>query len=378
MKDDLAQALLAKIMNWTDEEDAAERSYLQVMGAYKYDEYQQFSPGMRFIESLAHWLKQFDTAEERKRAYDFVKNRMIFISRAEMEHLVTSAYPDIIRYYLIERAAAKINISPYMVTRITQSTEFKVLLRQSLFLGMSDGAHTDIYRRKNVQTISYEQVYQTYEISEERAKNMLDKLRIDLTKILGREPSQDEIRFKMAFLLDDFSATGITYLRQRAEDGTFTGKIVSFYDQVTKPGSPLMQLIDIREASIFIILYLCTESSASNMSKRLGIMCEKLGNIPVPEVRPVYRLDNSYRLTNESDSGFLEVISQDRYYDGETLKDKHTELGGSSLKYGFGECYLPIVLSHNTPNDSISHLWSYEWARFRGLFPRLPRHWEGR
>ena len=91
MKDDLAQALLAKIMNWTEEEDAAERPYLQVMAAYKYDEYQQFSPGMRFIESLAFCLKQFDTIEDRKKAYDFVKKRVIFISRAEMEHLVTSA-----------------------------------------------------------------------------------------------------------------------------------------------------------------------------------------------------------------------------------------------------------------------------------------------
>ncbi|MBC8273872.1 MAG: hypothetical protein H8E40_02735, partial [Chloroflexi bacterium] len=97
MKDDLAQALLAKIMNWTDEEDADERPYLQLMAAHKYDEYQQFSPGMRFIESLALWLKQFETIEERKKAYDFIKNRMIFISRAEIDHLVTSAYPDIIR-----------------------------------------------------------------------------------------------------------------------------------------------------------------------------------------------------------------------------------------------------------------------------------------
>ena len=97
MKDELAQVLLAKVMNWTDEEDAAERPYLQVMAAYKYDEYQQFSPGMRFIESLALWLKQFQTVEERQIAYDFVKSRMVFISRAEMEHLVASAYSNIIQ-----------------------------------------------------------------------------------------------------------------------------------------------------------------------------------------------------------------------------------------------------------------------------------------
>jgi len=378
MKDDLAQALLAKIMNWTEEDDAAERPYLQVMAAYKYDEYQQFSPGMRFIESLALWLKQFETIEERRKAYNFIKNRMIFVSRAEMEHLVTSAYPDIIRYYLIEKVALETGIPNYMVTRITQSMEFKVLLRQSLFLGLSDGAYTDILRRKNVSAISYEQVYQTYEISEERATNMLNELRSDLTKILGTEPSQDEIHFKMVFLLDDFSATGMTYLRQSEEDGAFAGKIANFYDQVTKPDPPLKRLVDIKESSIYIIFYICTDDSLANLKKLLGIRCKELGDIPVPKVRSVYRLDKSCRLAKETDSDFIEVVNDDKYYDANTLKDKHTELGGSSLKYGFGECCLPIVLFHNTPNDSISHLWAYEWAKFRGLFPRLPRHRERR
>lgn len=376
MKDDLAQALLAKIMNWTEEEDAAERPYLQVMAAYKYDEYQQFSPGMRFIESLALWLKQFETLEERKKAYNFVKNRMIFISRAEMEHLVTCAYPDIIRYYLIEKIALESSIPNYVVTRIIQSTEFRVLLRQSLFLGLSDGAHTDIFRRKNVPIISYEQVYQTYEISEERADNMLYELRSDLATILGREPNRNEICFRMVFLLDDFSATGKTYLREGKEDGSFDGKIANFYYQAMKSDSPLKRLLEVNESSIYIIFYICTEDSISNLRKRLITMCKDLGDIPVPEVRSVYRMDKSCRLTKENDSDFIEVIDDDKYYDASTLKDKHTELGGSSLKFGFGKCSLPIVLSHNAPNVSISHLWAYEWAKFRGLFPRLPRHWE--
>ena len=42
-----------------------------------------FSPGRRFIESLALWLRQFETKEERRLAYDFVRERLIFISNAE-------------------------------------------------------------------------------------------------------------------------------------------------------------------------------------------------------------------------------------------------------------------------------------------------------
>lgn len=53
VKKELAEALLAKIMSWTDQEKASERARLETFASYKYDEYQQFAPGRRFIESLA-------------------------------------------------------------------------------------------------------------------------------------------------------------------------------------------------------------------------------------------------------------------------------------------------------------------------------------
>ena len=65
MKDRLAEELLGKVMNWSPGEVASNLPPLQAIADYKYDEYQQFSPGMRFIESLALWLSQFATAEER-------------------------------------------------------------------------------------------------------------------------------------------------------------------------------------------------------------------------------------------------------------------------------------------------------------------------
>jgi hypothetical protein len=61
MKEALAERLLATVMNWTPEDVANERPLLQAMAALKYDEYQQFAPGIRFVESLALWLRQFKT-----------------------------------------------------------------------------------------------------------------------------------------------------------------------------------------------------------------------------------------------------------------------------------------------------------------------------
>ncbi len=49
MRDILAERLLAQVMNWSIEDIAEERPDLQALAAFKYDEYQQFSPGMRLV-----------------------------------------------------------------------------------------------------------------------------------------------------------------------------------------------------------------------------------------------------------------------------------------------------------------------------------------
>src|ERR1700710_2149489 len=83
VKKELAEALLTKIMDWTDEQKARERARLETFASYKYDEYQQFAPGRRFIESLALWLAQFATGAERRAAYGFLCNRLIFFTAGE-------------------------------------------------------------------------------------------------------------------------------------------------------------------------------------------------------------------------------------------------------------------------------------------------------
>jgi len=104
MREALAERLLAKVMRWKPSDIANERPLLQAMAAFKYNEYKQFAPGIRFVESLALWLKQFKTLEERRTAYNFVKSRLVFFSDAEIGHLVTIAYPDYIRPFLIRKA----------------------------------------------------------------------------------------------------------------------------------------------------------------------------------------------------------------------------------------------------------------------------------
>jgi hypothetical protein len=372
MKDDLAEVLLAKVMGWGEEDVSRERPYLQAIGAYKYDKYQQFSPGMRFIESLAIWLGQFKTIEERSIAYHFVKNRMIFISEAEMAHLVATAYPDLIRPIILKRAAKKTNIPEYMLKKTTQSIPFKALQRQSLFLGLSDGAHTDTFRRSNTSEIWHEQVYQTYEISPARAENMLLELKKDLQTLLQREPMPEEVQFKMVFLLDDFAGSGITYLRR--EKDNFDGKIARLYKDATNPEGPLGKLFNIKDTIIYLILYCATSQAITYIRDLIPGLWNK--EYPPPEIVAVHQLSKDTCLLLEKDSEILKLCKNNDYYDAESLEDKNTKKGGKDVIFGFGDCRLPLVLSHNTPNNSLALLWAYEDASFRGLFPRVPRHKE--
>src|SRR4051812_23567153 len=99
-------------MNWSDAEKAAQRAFLQDLARYKYDEYQQYAPGRRFIESLALWLRQFQTETDRRAAYEFVRKRLIFISTAEMRYLVDLSFAAAIRPLLIARAANQARVDP--------------------------------------------------------------------------------------------------------------------------------------------------------------------------------------------------------------------------------------------------------------------------
>ena len=81
MRDFLAEKLLVKIMKWNPEVISKERPLLQALSSFKYNEYQQFSTGIRFIESLVRWLYQFNEISERKIAYDFILKNLIFISK---------------------------------------------------------------------------------------------------------------------------------------------------------------------------------------------------------------------------------------------------------------------------------------------------------
>ena len=124
MKDENAQALLAKVMGWGSDETMRYVPQLQLLADFKYDQYQRFGPGKRFVESLALWLNQFDAAE-RQQALDFVLDELVFFSEQEMTHLVQTAYADHIIHERIRLISEEKDIAPHCVGQIIQEFSFQ-------------------------------------------------------------------------------------------------------------------------------------------------------------------------------------------------------------------------------------------------------------
>lgn len=103
MQQELAQRVLSATLSWSDEEIEEYRELLDDLSELKYDQYQQYKPSSRFVESLCIWLNQFESAD-RALAINFVLNNLVFISPAEMQHLVSVAFPDIVLPILYDQS----------------------------------------------------------------------------------------------------------------------------------------------------------------------------------------------------------------------------------------------------------------------------------
>lgn len=368
MKKDLAESLLAKIMGWSDAEKATERARLESFAAYKYDEYQQFAPGRRFIESLALWLAQFDAGPERSAAYRFVRDRLLFVSADEMHHLVELTFPTVIRPLLIADTARELEVSDAQIKALVATQAYRVRLRQTLVLGLSDGARTDGFRRANPNAMSNEQVFHTYDLSDPKADDLVKELRKDLTEILGRAPTEEEAKFRYVILLDDFSASGTSFIRQ-SDDGGWHAKIPKITQALDQSGK-LEKAVAGEGVVVMIVLYIAADQAIEYIEEKLKGLPFSKGEV---RLTVIHRLGPTARLLEPDDAGILDLAKQDRYFD-DSVDDQHAAVGGTSKRYGYAEGRLPLVLSHNTPNNSIFLLWAEDMQTVRGLFPRVSRH----
>lgn len=367
MQDALAQRILAAVMGWKEDRLLAEQDVLQTLAQYKYDSYDPFEPGVKFVESLAVWLCQFEPAD-REPAYGFLRRHLVFISNTEMGHLVRSVYPDHIRLIVRAAAAAALGCSPFALRRIEGSSEFRALLRRSLFLGLSDGARIDLFRRSS-EALDNEQVHAAYEISDEKLADMGR----ELSKALSGGGHAAASTFRFLFLLDDFAGTGTTMLRQKA-DGSWTGRLKKVSDRLRNAAE--LKVFDRSSLDVHVCLYVATRQALDYLATQLPGF-EKSDAVWEPgrcRVHCVQELGSTTAVQEGADPELDALLT--KYYSTH-LEDRDSyKVGASGIKYGYGGCGLPLVIHHNAPNNSLFILWKSgngEYA-FTPLFPRFERH----
>jgi hypothetical protein len=365
MKNSLAERILVQIMGWDQEQISVERPLIQALGNLKFDEYQQFSTGMRFTESLVNWLNQFKTQKERNVAYDFIKNQLIFVTSEQINHLIDICFPERVDGHLTTKAAEIMKIAPYRIAKIHNSEIYKQVKRKSLFLGLSDGAKIDQLRR--TANLDNEQVFSSYHISDEK--------NTDLKKEL-KEALKQEAKFSSVFLIDDFTASGLSYLRISENKGKLLSFLKMVFEVKTEGETVLSDLIELEGLDVHVIFYLATRRALEYLYN--GIETWKQENCKSfnHSVTAVQVIENDTVESVKKEAEFMDLISKEEYFD-EQIKDKHYKKGRIDYPYlGFDECALPVVLNHNTPNNSLPILWFPQDMKMIGLFPRVTRHKE--
>jgi hypothetical protein len=368
MKHETAFNFIGEQLEWTDADFAREFRELQLMIDYKYDGYQGFQPGTRFHVSLLNWLSQVPTKAEKKTIYQFVKDRLVYVSQREMHHLVSLMMP------MIERTAhqsvAKAMQIPLYETYTEQAAIDRVaqLLRRTLYVGLSDGARIDVFRRYNEGKVSNEQVVAFSEITEAKWNDLRDELKKRLVATGMDQPTAEaNATFDVICLVDDFSGSGSSLLRKHPTNG-WGGKIKKFHkSSVEHLGSFLS-----KDCVLHIHHHLASARARAQIEQDLKAFAP---------AHPQFKYNTSFSYVlppdvvvgDHADDAALTALLKAHYDAG--IEDEHT---GADIWYGYKQCGLPLVLEHNTPNNSIALLWAESTQdaspQMKPLFARRKRH----
>jgi hypothetical protein len=132
-------------------------------------------------------------------------------------------------------------------------------------------------------------------------------------------------------------------------------------------------LVDTSHYEVFLLLYSATRQSLDHIEYWAERFTAERGYKPL-QLRALSVLEHDVSVTQPPDPGVMRLLDSPKYYD-ERAFDQHMAVGGTTdAKLGFASCALPVVLCHNTPNNSIYILWAPESFDFVGLFPRVSRH----
>ena len=310
------------------------------MSRFKYDGYRDFVAGVQFLESLITWLTQFETSDERQTAYEFLKKRLVYVGPAELTKLVDLCYFERIRPTVAKMAANDLGVERYRLWSHPRDTEkFAHCLRHVLFMGLSDGARTDLLRYAAKGALTNEQVVGFTQIDPDKWQDLLDDLRKDTENC--------NARFRCLFVIDDFTASGTSLLRKPPYSDEWKGKLVRLWKSLEHARRVLDTDPMAENWILYVHHYLATEHAQSTALERERQAESELGDDWFGGVEFSFSavFDSSIKVTSETDPEFLALT--EKYYDPNIESEKHLrECGIDNLKRGV--CSLLLTTSIGT------------------------------
>ncbi len=261
--------------------------------------------------------------------------------------------------------------SPGLLRYGEGSANFNRRLRRTLFVGLSDGSRIDILQRANARRMSTEQVVPMLNVDHDKW--------LDLAKKLA-EDEGETARFLDVYLVDDFTASGTPFIRR--VDGVWKGKLKTFNDIVVRAREELKDRFPIVDGfTLHVHHYISSHQARGKLIERMNHAARDWAEKTYGQhaVTEGLLLPQKAKLENPADAAMLDLC--ERYYDHGLFKrlEKHCKQARQKdMKRGYAECALPVVLDHNTPNNSVSLLWAEtdgsEGPSMTPLFPRRDRH----
>ena len=356
MQKELAQRLLTATLDWSPEDIERYSNLIDNFAELKYDEYQQYRPGGRFVEHLCAWLNQFEARSEREVALNFLLKNLTFISTSEMHWLIETVYPEAIFPFFEFQAEELIRENPLLVS--SKELIIEIIKTKSLFFALSDGARIDIFRR--IAGLEHDQICVDYAISSKKCKEMIEEMgtRVNKKDAEGKITEILPNKVEHIFLLDDFSASGVSYLRKEGKN--WAGKISKAIKNLKTK-----KMIDANSnVKIHIILYLATEKAINRLLDNIRAFCgDNNYEIDIQCIQKVLPVE----LSPQEDALFEKHYLRNK----DSIADSHYKKGDMTHPHhGFDGCGLALVIHHNTPNNSFPIIWAGDNA----LFPRVTRH----
>lgn len=377
MRFDLAKQFLTQLMGWNDIEATEKLREMDLMSDIKYDSYDQFMPGIKFVGNFYLWLSQFKDLQERKLMYDFVSKYIIYINSNQVSYLIDLLYNTkvipLIRSKVVEDFKTKgETVNKYYYKRLDNSEEFRSHKRKTLFIGLSDGSHIDIIRRNSY--LNNDQVLTNYYPDD----NKIDSLAKDLAA--SKELKNDDTKkFESIVLIDDFTASGSSFIRKK-EDGSFGGKLPTFFEAINKKQK--FKDLFIEGYEIYLYFLIATNNSLNHIRGLLDDFMQEHPYLKV-EVDCVNLLGDDAKFTNHEEQeakDMMAIIEKDCYINEPALTNAYKESypdGDKRYHLGYKQCALTVVLNHNTPNNSLPIIWQPEKDGENHLYPlfyRITRH----